>query len=68
MQKVTRCKLQSFHIIVAEVTFCRSCSVQKITRYSLKHLLVTRCKKSLVPNSKESCSQQRSLASRYGIY
>ena len=51
---VTRCKIRS--LLVAEVarckksfvTRCRSCSLQKITRYTLQKLLVA--KKSLITN------------------
>ena len=36
------------------VTRCRSCSLQKITRYSLQSSLVTRCKNSLVTRYKKN--------------
>ena len=45
---VTRCKKSL-------ITRCRSCSLQKITRYSLQNSLVTRCR---------SCSLQNSLVTR----
>ena len=46
--KFTRCSLL---VVKSLVTRCRSCSLQKITRYSLQNLLVTRCR---------SCSLQKS--------
>ena len=65
MLLVTRCKINCCSLQNLLVARCRSCSLQKITRYSLKNLLVlvakvrpwlvakvARCKKSLVTRCK----------------